>query len=138
MAKKKRTLPTARMIELKASLERRRRELTGDVNSRIREARERSRDDHDLTDLQDGADSDAQGDVDIALIQMKADTVSRIDDALRRLAEGSYGNCATCAGEISRERLQALPFAVRCTDCEDSREQAARLAAAVRPYAFDR
>jgi len=138
MARKKQTLPTARMIELKAALERRRRELTGDVNGRIREARERSRDDHDLTDLQDGADSDAQGDVDLALIQMKADTVNRIDDALRRLTEGSYGNCATCAGEISRERLHALPFAVRCTDCEDSREQAARLAATVRTYAFDR
>jgi DnaK suppressor protein len=39
------------------------------------------------------------------------------------LDEGSYGTCAECAGEIAGRRLRALPFAMRCQDCEDRREQ---------------
>ena len=36
-----------------------------------------------------------------------------------------YGYCSDCGGEISEQRLRALPFAVRCKDCEESREVAA-------------
>jgi DnaK suppressor protein len=55
---------------------------------------------------------------------MKAETLTKINDALRRLDEGAYGYCADCGGEISDKRLRALPFAVRCKDCEEGREMA--------------
>jgi DnaK suppressor protein len=54
---------------------------------------------------------------------MKAETVSRIDAALRRLEAGVYGDCSQCGSPIAAERLRALPFAVRCRKCESSREQ---------------
>ena len=44
-------------------------------------------------------------------------TLNRIDAALRRLDEGSYGNCFQCGDEIAQVRLRALPFALRCKDC---------------------
>ena len=55
---------------------------------------------------------------------MKAETLTKINDALGRLDEGTYGYCSDCGGEISEKRLRALPFAVRCKDCEESREVA--------------
>jgi DnaK suppressor protein len=62
--------------------------------------------------------------MDFALIQMKAETLARVDEALARLDAGSYGRCFECGGEISEKRLRALPFAGRCTACEERREQA--------------
>ena len=44
--------------------------------------------------------------------------------ALRRLEDGSYGDCFECGDEISEARLRALPFAVRCKECEEARETA--------------
>ncbi len=94
----------------------------------MRDVRERSGDDRDVVDTHDGADIDIQADLDLALIQMKAETLGRIDAALRRLEAGAYGDCIECARAISSERLNALPFAVRCTTCENTRETRARAA----------
>jgi len=69
------------------------------------------------------AESDYQEHIEVALIQMKGDTLRRVREALVRLDAGEYGDCADCGGEITRQRLQALPFAVRCTACETSHEQ---------------
>ena len=69
---------------------------------------------------------DIQEDIEFALIQMQSETLGKVDAALRRLQEGSYGNCFECGGEIAEARLRALPFAVRCKDCEEARETAER------------
>jgi DnaK suppressor protein len=69
---------------------------------------------------------DIQEDIEHALIQMKAETLNKINEALARLEEGRYGMCFECGEEISGARLRALPFAVRCKDCEEAREIAAQ------------
>jgi len=56
---------------------------------------------------------------------MKGQTLGRVREALARLDAGEYGYCAECGGEIAERRLRALPFAVRCTSCEDAHEQQA-------------
>ena len=45
-------------------------------------------------------------------------------EAVSRLEQGDYGNCFDCGAEIAEKRLRALPFAVRCKDCEEAREVA--------------
>jgi DnaK suppressor protein len=57
---------------------------------------------------------------------MKAETLNKINEALGRLEEGRYGLCFECGEEIAEARLRALPFAVRCKDCEEAREIAAQ------------
>ena len=42
----------------------------------------------------------------------------RIAEALRALSNGTYGTCLGCHGEIPSERLEAVPEAVRCLDCQ--------------------
>ena len=44
--------------------------------------------------------------------------------ALARLDSGDYGVCADCGEDIPAERLQAQPFAIRCTACQERRERA--------------
>jgi len=46
-----------------------------------------------------------------------------IDDALKRIEEGSYGKCESCAKKINKERLKAIPYAVLCRACKEKREQ---------------
>ena len=57
-------------------------------------------------------------------MQMKAETANKLDEALVRLEEGNYGLCFECGDEIAQPRLRALPFAVRCKDCEEAIEMA--------------
>ena len=112
--------------ELKAMLERRHQALTLEVAARIRDARIARNADREVLDDGEDSEVDVQNDIEFALIQMKAETLNRIDEALRRLDEGTYGGCFDCGGEISQARLRALPFAVRCKDCEEALETAAR------------
>jgi DnaK suppressor protein len=42
----------------------------------------------------------------------------RIAEARRALADGSYGTCRGCGREIPKERLEAMPEAVLCLDCQ--------------------
>jgi DnaK suppressor protein len=60
--------------------------------------------------------------VEFTLAQMRSDTLLKIDDALHRLEEGSYGRCADCGTEIPPSRLTALPFAERCRGCQEQHE----------------
>jgi DnaK suppressor protein len=55
---------------------------------------------------------------------MKSETLNKINDAMMRLEQGDYGYCFDCGEEIAEKRLRALPFAVRCKDCEEARENA--------------
>jgi len=114
-------IDTNRTIELKQMLMARRLELGSIVHSGIRDGRQRQP--KDVGDLEEESATLHQVDIDISLLQIRAQTVKRIDEALTRLAADQYGTCAVCGLRISDRRLRALPFAVRCTQCEDRREE---------------
>ena len=111
-----------RYAELQAMLEERRRELMNNVHNRIRHVRADGTKDRDVLDEGESCNVDIQEDIELALIQMTSETLARVDQALRRLDEGAYGHCVECGEEIAEARLRALPFAVRCKNCEDAHE----------------
>jgi len=115
-----------RYNELKKMLDDRRRELLNEVQGRIRDVRSDGNKDRDVLDQGESSEVDIQEDIEFALIQMKSETLTKVDAALRRLEEGSYGDCFECGDEIAEARLRALPFAVRCKDCEEARENTER------------
>jgi len=98
--------------------------LLSEVQGKIRDARAESGKERDVLDQGESSEVDIQEDIEFALIQMKSETLNKINEALRRLDEGTYGNCFECGDEIAHARLRALPFAVRCKDCEEARETA--------------
>ena len=114
-----------RYSELTKILEERRREITDQVQEKIRDVRT---DDNaastGVLDAVESSEADIQDEIEFALIQMKAETLHKIGEALRRLEEGTFGYCFECGEEISERRLRALPFAVCCKDCEEARETA--------------
>ena len=118
------TATSDRYLELRAMLEERRRELMHEVQGKIRDARADGNKDRDVYDEGETSEVDIQDDIEFALIQMKTETLHRINEALNRLEEDTYGNCFECGDEIAEARLRALPFAVRCKECEQARENA--------------
>ena len=46
-----------------------------------------------------------------------ASRLTEVDEALARLADGTYGECEVCGGRIATERLDALPVTRRCVGC---------------------
>lgn len=77
------------------------------------------------TALDDGDWSVVDLSEDISLRQLAAhkETLNKIDAALRKLDEGTYGKCEECGGEISAKRLEVMPYAIYCIDCQEKREQ---------------
>ena len=115
-----------RYNELKQMLLSRRRELQAQVHDKMRDVRSTGEVTKlsEVFDAGESSEADIQEDIELALIQMKSETLSRVDDALTRLEQGTYGNCFECGEEIAEKRLKALPFAVRCKDCEEAKENA--------------
>jgi len=90
----------------------------------MRDVRTEGGKEREVLDQGESSEVDIQEDIELALLQMKAETLNKIEAAMRRLDEGTYGNCFECGEEIAEARLRALPFAVRCKDCEEARENA--------------
>ena len=52
--------------------------------------------------------------------------IQEIDATLRRIDEGTYGQCVSCEDEIGSQRIRALPTATLCIDCATAREKRQR------------
>ena len=51
--------------------------------------------------------------------------IDYVDEALERVADGTYGSCRVCNGEIGRARLEAVPTATQCIDCKSKADRKA-------------
>ena len=61
--------------------------------------------------------------VDVKLVDIRQEELIKMDAAERKLNEGTYGICEECGKDISVERLAAMPYAVRCLECEERLER---------------
>jgi DnaK suppressor protein len=118
-------------------LEGRRQQLVEDLKERVRQVRQRavSNDATEVVDTAESAEADIQDELHFSLMQMKGEMLEKIEEALIRLDSGNFGICTDCGDEIAERRLRALPFALRCKECEEEREVHARQARPVdRPF----
>jgi DnaK suppressor protein len=60
------------------------------------------------------------------LAEVDAQRAQLLEEALRRLAEGSYGQCIDCGGPIEPKRLEVVPWALRCVEDQEAFEFEAR------------
>lgn len=111
---------------LRRILAERRREISREIQDKFRDVRAEAEWKETSEELDAGGifEADTQQDIEFALIEMKAETLDQINQALSRLDEGAYGYCLECGEEIPERRLCALPFATRCKDCEEALEVA--------------
>jgi DnaK suppressor protein len=73
-------------------------------------------------DVGDQSLMDLEREMGISLLEMRNRKRQLIDEALIRLEEGLYGICAECGAEISERRLEAVPFAKLCVNCQTRQE----------------
>ena len=112
-----------RRDDIRRLLVERRRELLNEIQSRVRDVREEGSDKfHYSIHPAEAIEAEPDDDLAFALIQMKAEVLERVNEAVRHFDEGTHGYCVDCGEVIASSRLRAMPFAVRCRDCEDTRE----------------
>lgn len=63
---------------------------------------------------------------DLSLSENVKDLLQKVNEALERIEEGTYGICEMCGLPIPEERLEALPYANLCITCKQKEEQAQR------------
>lgn len=61
--------------------------------------------------------------MDLTLEDNSSHVLAEIDAALARIEAGTYGTCESCGGQISEERLEAMPYATLCIECRRREER---------------
>ncbi len=114
--------------ELDARLRERQDALRADVAAKLR-----TQDDprlvglrNQMEDTDDWAAADAMAAQDIAQVSHDLAELTQVEQALARMADGSYGACVDCGRPIPQARLYAYPTATRCVACQERREAAER------------
>jgi DnaK suppressor protein len=83
-----------------------------------------------------GKEADAEGSQDIAdkaansytkeflfsLSSSEREMLQDVDEALSRIDDRSFGYCVVCEEEMDKKRLEAVPWAKRCIDCQEKQE----------------
>lgn len=110
----------------RSTLDRLRALLDEDRAQQLATLEEQGADPYDgsVTDLQvgnDGFADSAQATEEraelLGHIEAARDRLHRVDEALARMDEGTYGRCADCGRDIPVARLEALPLTAQCVDC---------------------
>lgn len=68
--------------------------------------------------LADAATATLNREIDYTLEENSEQVLGSIDDALGRIEAGTFGTCVRCGKPIAEERLEAIPYATRCIDCQ--------------------
>ena len=94
-----------------------RRALSGDL-SLLKELSDQSS--GDMVDL---ALDSSHNEISSQLAEVESRELASVEMALERIREGNYGMCESCAEPIPLARLQALPYATSCIDCQRELEK---------------
>ncbi len=68
--------------------------------------------------MAEGASSTFDQERNLALLGNLRRTLEQVEAALKRLSAGTYGLCEICGEPIDRARLEALPYAAQCVNCQ--------------------
>ena len=120
------------LVNLHAILVRRRdalrSALAGDLTL-LRELRSES-----PGDVIDAAYDSAQDEISSQLAEVESRELANIENALERMKAGTYGTCEVCNGKIPLVRLNALPYATMCIDCQRDLERSGGSASSHRGF----
>ena len=108
------------MARLRASLDAKRREVLDLYEHDVHAGQESTDDNSD--DFADRANNSYNRELMFSLSDGERQLLIHIEDAYKRLEEGSYGRCGHCEKPIGLPRLKALPWARYCIACQERDE----------------
>lgn len=94
-----------------------RKALAGDLSS-LQALRDQSR-----GDVLDAALDNAHDEINSQLAEVESRELAQIENALEQMREGRYGLCQGCEKPIPLARMQALPYAILCIECQQEIEK---------------
>jgi DnaK suppressor protein len=108
---------------LLAKLQRRREEITGQVNHIEQDLRDDIEDNQNMPgDSADHGSGELNQNLSVTLMENDRVELERIERAISRIENGSYGKCENCEKAIPMSRLKAIPWATRCIICQSRTE----------------
>jgi RNA polymerase-binding protein DksA len=115
--------PAARQIETR--LRRRYQEIWTDISRELDKHDEQRYQDlvQGAGDAEDDATANLLVDLNLSELDRDVEELRAVQGALARLRRGEYGRCQNCGRAIPRARLEALPHAALCVDCQRRTEQ---------------
>ena len=110
---------------LLSKLQYRRNEITGQVNHLEQDLRDDIEDNQNMPgDSADHGSGELNQNLSVTLMENDRVELERIERAISRIENGSYGKCETCEKVIPMTRLKAIPWATRCIACQSRSEGA--------------
>lgn len=73
-------------------------------------------------DPSDRASQEGERSLELRIRDRERKLITKIDEAIGRIEDGSYGKCEECGGDIAIERLKARPVTTLCIDCKSLQE----------------
>jgi DnaK suppressor protein len=80
-----------------------------------------------LQDLADQASEGYRKEFLYSLSDSERQTLMQVEEALRRMDEGTYEECTSCGNKIPLPRLRAIPWASLCIECQEREEAGKKL-----------
>jgi DnaK suppressor protein len=116
-----------RLTQFRKKLEEKHRQLVDEVGRNVLYGK--GPEDDSIKDLGDQASSAYNREFQFELGNGDRRLLKEVVSALQKLDEGSFGACERCGESIAEKRLEALPFARYCIDCQRAVEEEERTAA---------
>ncbi len=113
------------IASLKARLLEKERELVADTTRLDQEARVSG--EEEVRDYTDEATSSEEESETLHEEAVASQTLSQVQDALRRIEDGTYGLCVSCGRPLEEARLEAIPWAAYCTKDQEKLDRAAHV-----------
>lgn len=102
-------------------LEKQRADILSMYQNDVRAGQEST--DEGTEDIVDRANNSYNRELMFSLSDTERQLMLEVDKALVRIDEGAYGRCSNCGTEIMEKRLEAVPWARYCIDCQELSEQ---------------
>ena len=118
---KKNTMSKQKKAYLRGKLLERRQQLLSMMEQKVIQQRERRPigpgDEYDMFNETN------ETEMGFMVASIESASVAEIENALERIEEGSYGQCASCGEKIPQARMKAMPFATLCVKCKEHEER---------------
>jgi DnaK suppressor protein len=114
-------VPQDQYQALRERLQNQRNEILNMYKQDLRAGQESA--DDGTEDIVDRANNAYNRELMFSLSDTERTTLLQIENALRRMDEGTYGRCANCGQTVNILRLEAVPWARFCIDCQELAEK---------------
>lgn len=110
----------AEVAKLKEMLEKQLRELQSDLTRNLAQPMTTPL----LADINDQASFETERSFELRIKDRERKLIGKVQEALKKISDGSYGTCVSCGEAIGVKRLQARPVTDLCINCKSEMEAA--------------